>query len=422
MDDIIDKLKLLKYQRDFCPKHKFKPLSKAYFEIQSQNPNQQLHYFNSLFSWLMKLCNENFEAPSEYDDPNVTSTNIVNQLKVLNIPFDHPPTKLRQGNGEAVIYVLNAVLNLALKRTGFVFKKPVHKQEEFVEEAEVDEKAEVTTEMIDDMIEAEQDDGDEMYINNVSSGKTEVNQEPKQSPNASISNIDPTSWKLEVERVTPMLKVQIPNDNKDWRIHLQQMIQHDTSIDTEISDTKTHLNRLRSEIETTLEKLQSREKYINSQFDTLIEEYRSTQDTLSRYRHEYNATNETVSNLSKDLMKISDDLDAVKVKLVYLYVVLNVLALDYFIDGSEMDDLGSGMTDSKPLINIKQSLARLKSENKDMDIKIGVLEHKILMWRLNSKRNSVIGTNESAVGGLAGLGIDVENERVEKSSRGRKQV
>ena len=35
--------------------------------------------------------------------------------------------------------------------------------------------------------------------------------------------VDPNEWKLEVERVTPLLKVQIHNDNKDWRIHLEQM-------------------------------------------------------------------------------------------------------------------------------------------------------------------------------------------------------
>lgn len=31
------------------------------------------------------------------------------------------------------------------------------------------------------------------------------------------NNVDEESWKLEVERVLPMLKVTIKNENRDWR-------------------------------------------------------------------------------------------------------------------------------------------------------------------------------------------------------------
>jgi estrogen-related receptor beta like 1 len=38
--------------------------------------------------------------------------------------------------------------------------------------------------------------------------------------------VDPVQWKLEVERVAPLLKVTLANDNKDWRVHLQQLQFH----------------------------------------------------------------------------------------------------------------------------------------------------------------------------------------------------
>jgi estrogen-related receptor beta like 1 len=41
------------------------------------------------------------------------------------------------------------------------------------------------------------------------------------------------------------------------------------------------LNKLQSEISKTLEKVGSREKYINSQLGGLVEEYRAAQDTLA---------------------------------------------------------------------------------------------------------------------------------------------
>jgi estrogen-related receptor beta like 1 len=52
---------------------------------------------------------------------------------------------------------------------------------------------------------------------------------------------------------------------------------------------------------------------------------------------------------------------------------------------SRMDELGNGMTDSKPLTNIKQSLGKIKSEIKEMDVRTGVIEHTLLHAKMNSK-------------------------------------
>lgn len=51
-----------------------------------------------------------------------------------------------------------------------------------------------------------------------------------------------------------------------------------------------------------------------------------------------------------------------------------------------MDDLGNGMTDSKPLVAIKQGLSKLKLENKQMDIRTGVIENTLLNSKLKNKR------------------------------------
>lgn len=40
------------------------------------------------------------------------------------------------------------------------------------------------------------------------------------------STIDPAQWRLEIERVAPLLKVHIVVDHKDWRNHLEQMKQY----------------------------------------------------------------------------------------------------------------------------------------------------------------------------------------------------
>lgn len=58
-----------------------------------------------------------------------------------------------------------------------------------------------------------------------------------------------------------------------------------------------------------------------------------------------------------------------------------------------MDELGSGMTDSKPLLSIKQGTTRLKDEIKQMGLRIGVIENTLLHAKLKSKDSN----NEFAV-------------------------
>jgi hypothetical protein len=53
----------------------------------------------------------------------------VNELKLLEIPVDFAPTKLRQGHGEMVIAVLTALAKRALEQQQFEFKKPSFKDD-----------------------------------------------------------------------------------------------------------------------------------------------------------------------------------------------------------------------------------------------------------------------------------------------------
>lgn len=57
---------------------------------------------------------------------------------------------------------------------------------------------------------------------------------------------------------------------QDWRAHYEQMHTHKESIDATLSDTKVYLDKLHQEISKTLEKVASREKYINNQVEKKI--------------------------------------------------------------------------------------------------------------------------------------------------------
>lgn len=64
-------------------------------------------------------------------------------------------------------------------------------------------------------------------------------------------------------------------DNRDWRTHLEQIKNYRTTIDDSMKSVKSQLDKLSKEIAETMEKITSREKFLNSNLDSLLNEYRT---------------------------------------------------------------------------------------------------------------------------------------------------
>ncbi|KAJ3372957.1 Intraflagellar transport protein 57 [Allomyces arbusculus] len=394
MDGLLDRLRLLKYSTTFCPEKGLRPLTPGFFTLPQPNVNVQLHYFHVLFAWLANQAGDAFSPPGELDDPNQTATSIAAVLKNAGVPGDFAVAKLRQGHGEAVLQALTGMADRVLKVRGYQFKKPVFSSEDTFEEAEADDDAEVR---IDDIEEALVGDGDAgsdddhddhdvlgalapamiraptRPVLRAGGSMAQTSVSGLRTSNAFVPPVDAAVWQAELDRVTPLLKVQLTADHKDWRMHLAHLQQYQGAIAAVAGPTRDQLAKLNKEIEQTLDKIESREKYINAQFETLVEEHRGVQQALSGLKQKYNASSEQISKLSAELAQVSEQLDTVK---------------------AQMDDLGSGMTDSKPLINIKSALQRLKTEIKQMDLRTGVLEHTLLNVRLKNKATMVAGAAE----------------------------
>lgn len=56
---------------------------------------------------------------------------------------------------------------------------------------------------------------------------------------------------------------------------------------------------------------------------------------------------------------------------------------------SKMEDRGSSMTDTSPLMKIKSALAKLRAEMKDMDLRIGVVGHSLMQSKMRVKAGTV---------------------------------
>lgn len=93
-DDLMEKLKLLNYEKQLLREMKMKPLSRFYF-VKSTNPGEQFFMFTSICAWLIRKLGKHFDQPQEFDDPNQTIANIVGVLNEI----------VRIGNGGALKYL-----------------------------------------------------------------------------------------------------------------------------------------------------------------------------------------------------------------------------------------------------------------------------------------------------------------------------
>lgn len=144
-------------------------------------------------------------------------------------------------------------------------------------------------------------------------------------------DVDEESWKLEVERVLPQLKVTIKNDSRDWRSHLQQMKSYKSNIDECLGTTKSQLEKLHKEITLILDKIGNREKYFNRELENILDEYRNLQDQLSKVKDNYKNISTGVAERNRELYKLNDRLESVK---------------------QQMEERGSSMTDGSMLFLI----------------------------------------------------------------------
>ncbi|GAB6021403.1 Intraflagellar transport protein 57 [Chamberlinius hualienensis] len=369
MENLLDKLKLLKYDLDFVGRSR-KALNRHYFALQT-NPGEQFYMFCLLASFLIRKCGKDFDEPQESDDPNSIISNILDISRQMGIVVDFPPNRLKQGYGEQVIYILDRLADEALKVSSFTWKKPEYP----VEEDEIIHVVDTESELMIAKIEEDLtdynndiDDEDDEHLIGIDDLRT-LNSAHKTETGSRHVDIletvtDNSEWKMELERVLPKLRLSFQEDSKDWRNHLEQMRLHFDEIDQIFSPTKTQLEKLSSDVSRSIDKISSREKYLNSQLESQLNNYRTIMEQLETLNEQYHRVNGGIIDRSRKLTEISEELENVK---------------------QEIEERSSAMTDGSPLINIKKALSRLKSELTSVDIRIAVVEHSLLQAKLREK-------------------------------------
>ena len=90
-------------------------------------------------------------------------------------------------------------------------------------------------------------------------------------------------------------------------------------------------------------------------------------EQLEQLEEEHSEPTENTKLLADDLECISDELDQMKKK---------------------MESKSSSVTDATPLVDIRAAIQRLRKENKEMDIRIGVLDYELIQARKAEAKGS----------------------------------
>lgn len=351
--------------------------------------------------------------PQEYDDPNVTIMSILDVIRrQTDYKIDFSPSKLKQGFGPEVIWTLNILADIALKHVqkqdneqqqqqnksksksnnknnnntaaSIVIKGLTGPASETLldgdEEMASNEDDDLEINFDDAFAEDEDDAESRAYpslvqsrfvstarknssILDSSSSLNPLSSQSMMNRDVLISKTDESSWKQEVERVLPQLKVVVrASDMKsDWRSRLNHFRSNKKTVDKEMEMSIEKLGRLMKEIVKNMDNVVSREKYLQHEFDGILSEYIGLRQKRNDLQEKYDVASSGITDKSRFLSSISDELESVK---------------------NEMEERGSSMTDGTPLVSLRKSLQRIKKEVTTIDVRIGVATHTILQANL----------------------------------------
>ena len=324
---------------------------------------------------------------------------------------------MKQGYGSEVIYILNCFADKAIEKIEFPHQAQINilngtnnfdlsnfngkEQNEYLEEDEDDdakylfenqqytliedddyEKEELSLkEDLDDLNNLNDLDdsiryqslshnriGKENLLNANSSNKTAFNfKHLNLSRPIMKSSIDAKQWSEEYEQMLPQLKLanrMLEESGNNWRIRFDELKKRNNLINTELNQCNDGLGKLEIDVQKSLDRLDSRERYVQQQMDALCNELLAYRSELTRSMEKYQQINGGVIGKSKRLAELNETIQRVKT------------------DTERREQL---INDKTPLISLKQSLNRLKSEINELNIRLGVSFHNVMQNGMQQK-------------------------------------
>ncbi|ACO68707.1 intraflagellar transport protein 57 [Micromonas commoda] len=360
MELCLEKLKMLRYERDFLTSRRppWPPCTRTHFAVPTpgQNTNELFHHFTSLCAHLLTLCGRRFRPPDQFDDPNATCAAIFAELKACGFATpSFAPGKLRHGHGRECVGVLNGLCDLAMARHyQHGLSRPVYPRAGDAEGGDAvmsDLAASDPSSALEEYAVASALDRDAPLDASLKKvlRKTEEEIEERR---AIESAVDAREWRVELERVAAKLKaVSKEADAKDWRSNLDACRKAHAAVCAKFPDVRVALDRVGRECKEVVDKIETRESYVNARMEPRSDEYKSTVVALESAQKEYDEGNERVSSLTNELARIGERLERAK---------------------GEMASKGDEVSDATPLTKLRDVVDKMNEEMRTMEVKIAI--------------------------------------------------
>eukprot|EP00297_Palpitomonas_bilix_P004528 CAMPEP_0113878428 /NCGR_PEP_ID=MMETSP0780_2-20120614/6674_1 /TAXON_ID=652834 /ORGANISM="Palpitomonas bilix" /LENGTH=697 /DNA_ID=CAMNT_0000864891 /DNA_START=227 /DNA_END=2320 /DNA_ORIENTATION=+ /assembly_acc=CAM_ASM_000599 len=387
VDLIIDKLKLLDYEVEFCREAGVKPLDKLKLVQKYPNTSSQFRYVSLLCHWLLAVSQKSVFLAVEVDtDAKKAASNIISSTLSMGYEGTVSSSNLQHGYGEAVVNVLDFLTARALEANDFSLEDPTYGQEEDVgeegeemlgeeEEGLSRESASGTWSMDgafddDSGIESDGEDLEGAVLATTRGGRTGATwyMEP---------SIPGDLWKEETKEIASELSqltrgyAAILNGEKREQggmgslSHVRSLKRQVVWLKSTFDSVHEKLVRVHKDIQDDIAKVEVREKHISESFSVYADQMKQQSETLAGRTSEYDAVAETVQSLSNELQELVDNIHAIN---------------------DSIEDKQAGAQDSKPLLKIRGALKKLKEEIRMMTLKNGVVMEELSAARLRSHR------------------------------------
>eukprot|EP00823_Brevimastigomonas_motovehiculus_P005567 TRINITY_DN4140_c0_g1_i1.p1 TRINITY_DN4140_c0_g1~~TRINITY_DN4140_c0_g1_i1.p1 ORF type:complete len:424 (+),score=113.49 TRINITY_DN4140_c0_g1_i1:104-1375(+) len=367
MDDITDKLKLLDYETKFCTENNLKPLGRFYFAFPSKSSADQFSYLSSLVNWLLKEVGADFISwGDEFDDPSKICNTISEQLRKLGM--DVAPTKLRYGYGESVCCALNFLLDKVLAIKRWKPQPVLHKSTTLNDEVITDDQAAsiLGKDQIEEEVTADQTDESASYYS-MARNTTEEKGEEKTTQPIIEAKSNVKDWAEEIERMRSKLKFKSDAPSKEWRTHIDQGSKHSKLLLEVFPNCKTALSKIDTNLKKAIERIKSKEKHMNKEFDNLGSEFKDKQKKHDALQEQHAALSREVNDLHNQLQGKAESIERIK---------------------EEMREKNNEMTDTSSLRKIQTALTSLKTEIGQMELRIGIVNQTLLQSKLKAARQA----------------------------------
>lgn len=166
--------------------------------------------------------------------------------------------------------------------------------------------------------------------------------------------IDGKQWSEEYEQMLPQLRLanrMLEESGNNWRIRFEELKKRNNLIKTEFNQCNDGLGKLELDVQKSLDRLESRERYVQQQMDALCNELLAYRSELNRSMENYQQINGGVISKSRRLAELSETIQKVK---------------------ADTEKREQSINDKTPLVSIRQAMTKLRMEINELNIRLGV--------------------------------------------------